>query len=111
MLMYAEALNEVNGAPTAEAYEMINAVRHRAGLDKLADNLDKNEFEFAMEHERQVELFTEWGHRWLDLKRTNRADAVLGPIKAPNWQPTDMLYPIPQTQIANDPNVHQNPGY
>ena len=64
----------------------------------------------AIERERQVELFLEWGHRWLDLKRTNRANTVLGLIKA-NWQPTDILYPIPQQERQNNHNITQNNGY
>jgi len=58
-----------------------------------------------------VELFAEWGHRWLDLKRTGSADSVLYSLKAPNWQSTDSLYPIPQTEIQNDPQLTQNAGY
>ena len=107
-LIRAEARAQQNNISGSQSD--LNLIRNRAGLVNTAAN-DKTALLTAIEHERQVELFTEWGHRWLDLKRTNRADAVLGPIKAPNWQPTDMLYPIPQTQIANDPNVHQNPGY
>jgi len=57
-----------------------------------------------------LELFAEWGHRWLDLKRTNTANAVLGAEK-PTWKPTDVLFPIPQTERTNNPNLTQNPGY
>ncbi|HLX53389.1 MAG TPA: RagB/SusD family nutrient uptake outer membrane protein, partial [Aquella sp.] len=66
----------------------------------------------AIMHERQVELFTEWGHRWLDLKRTGTANTILATVKE-NWQSTDQLYPIPQIQITNDPHManSQNPGY
>jgi hypothetical protein len=35
----------------------------------------------------------------------------LGTIKAPGWQTTDALYPIPQSQINLNPNLTQNPGY
>jgi hypothetical protein len=53
----------------------------------------------------------EWGHRWLDLKRWQLCDAVLGPIKAPSWQTTDKLYPILQTELDANPFLKQNPGY
>jgi starch-binding outer membrane protein, SusD/RagB family len=52
----------------------------------------------------------EWGHRWLDLKRTGKADATLDPIKT-NWEPTDVRYPIPQNERMLNPNLSQNLGY
>ena len=62
-------------------------------------------------HERRVELFTEGGHRWLDLKRTNQADNVLSQIKS-SWDVTDVLFPIPEDEIENNANLlPQNPGY
>jgi starch-binding outer membrane protein, SusD/RagB family len=90
----------------------LNTIRERAGLDETLAN-DKETLLAAIEYERIVELFTEQGLRWLDLKRTNRADAVLAPIKGSTWQPTDVLYPIPLSQLLNDPAMKdaQNPGY
>jgi len=85
-------------------------IRTRAGLPNTTANNQAALID-AVIHERQVELFTEWGHRWLDLKRTNRADAVLGILKGSNWQSTDILYPIPQSEIQNNLNIIQNPGY
>ncbi len=64
----------------------------------------------AVEQERRVELFTEWGHRWLDLIRTGRANVLLGAVK-PKWQATDVLYPIPLNETSRNPNITQNPGY
>ena len=65
-----------------------------------------------MEKERQVEFFVEWGHRWLDLKRTNRAEAILKPLSSNNtWKPGSELYPIPAGEIGNNPALVQNPGY
>jgi hypothetical protein len=87
----------------------LNIIRNRAGLSNTPVN-NQDSLIVAIEHEREVELFTEWGHRWLDLKRYNRANTILGAIK-PGWQSTDVLYPIPQIQIQNDFNITQNPGY
>ena len=84
-------------------------IRIRASLSGTIAN-DKASLLKTIEQERRMELFMEWGHRWLDLKRWNKATIILAPIKA-EWQPTDILYPIPESQILNDPNIKQNPGY
>ncbi len=60
-------------------------------------------------HERYVELFTELGHRWMDLKRTGKADEVLK--DKPNWRPEAKLYPIPKGDVDKNPFLKQNPGY
>jgi len=92
------------------ALEDINLIRKRAGLKDLTVDT-RPDLLTAIEKERRVELFAEWGHRWLDLKRTNRADEVLGVLKFPGWKSTDVLYPIPQTEITNNKNLTQNKGY
>lgn len=89
----------------------LDAIRVRAGLPKLATNLGKDDLLKAVEKERHLELFTEWGHRWFDLKRTKQSSAVLQPIKGANWQATDTLYPIPANAISTNPNLTQNEGY
>jgi hypothetical protein len=101
-----------------EAAADINSVRVRAGLPgtKAAD---KATLMAAIEHERRIEFFCEWGYRWLDLKRwpgiTNpavtRADEVLSQLKGDQWQSTDALYPIPQPAINSNVNLTQNKGY
>ncbi len=89
----------------------LDSIRVRAGLGALPVNLDKAALLLAVEQERKVELFVEWGHRWFDLKRTNRATAVLGPIKGAFWQATDTLYPIPTDAIKTNIYLEQNEGY
>lgn len=107
-LIRAEAraqLGDISGAQ-----EDLNTIRGRAGLGATTaattgDLLD------AILRERQVELFTEFGHRWFDLKRTGRSAEVLAPIK-PGWQNTDILLPIPEEELLVNPNLEpQNPGY
>ena len=93
-----------------EARTDVDAVRNRAGLAGLSTNLNQTQLLTAIETERLHEFFGELGHRWLDLKRTERASTVLSPIKS-NWQPTDVLFPIPQAQILINKNLTQNPGY
>ncbi|GAB3751350.1 RagB/SusD family nutrient uptake outer membrane protein [Spirosoma pomorum] len=88
----------------------LNVLRNRAGLAALSTTLDKATLLLAVEQERRIELIAEWGHRWFDLKRTNRANAVLGAKKS-TWKATAALYPIPQGEGLANPNLQQNPGY
>lgn len=87
----------------------LNMIRNRSGLSNTIAN-SQEEIIIAIENERRVELFTEWGHRWLDLKLMGKADAVLGPLK-PEWSISSLLYPIPQSELKINPNIVQNPGY
>ncbi|MBO0353545.1 RagB/SusD family nutrient uptake outer membrane protein [Muricauda ruestringensis] len=91
------------------ALEDINRIRNRAGLGESSANTQEEILDAIMQ-ERRVELFSEGAHRWLDLKRTNRIDEVLVPIK-PDWQPTDAFYPIPQKEREANPSLTQNEGY
>src|SRR5665213_992444 len=87
----------------------LNFIRNRAGLQNTTAT-DQTSVLSAIQHERQVELFCEWGNRWFDLKRTGKANAVLSLIK-PGWQANDTLYPIPQIELNSNPFLSQNPGY
>lgn len=94
-----------------EARADLDTLRHRALLPSLSATLDQSALLLAVEQERRVELFSEWGHRWFDLKRTNRAQAVLSVRKNNNWQATDTLYPIPADAIKTNVKLEQNDGY
>lgn len=93
-----------------EAAADLNTVRFRAGLPPTGA-ADQNGLLGAILQERRVELFAEWGHRWLDLKRTGQADAVLTSEKAETWTGDAKLYPIPATELIYNPKLVQNPGY
>lgn len=94
----------------AGAGEDLNKIRKRAGLPEIkADATDS--LLAAILKERQLELFTEWGHRWLDLKRYGKAGVVLKPIKADQWQEYDTLYPIPRSELLLNQKLTQNDGY
>lgn len=110
-LIRAEARAQQNniGNATSGALGDLNIIRQRAGLSPSVAS-DKPSLLLAIEKERQTELFVEWGHRWLDLKRTGRADAVLGAEKT-GWKPSAALYPIPAVEISKNPKLTQNPGY
>ncbi|PWV56138.1 RagB/SusD family nutrient uptake outer membrane protein [Chitinophaga sp. S165] len=108
-LISAEAkaqLGEITEAQTA-----LNAVRSRAGLPATTA-ADKEGLLKAIARERRTELFLEWGHRWMDLKRTGMAKTVLSaiPEKLP-WKDFQLLYPLPVTELVNNPLLKQNPGY
>lgn len=91
----------------------LDKIRSRAGLALIAETnsaISKEELLDLILEERKKELFTEWGHRWLDLKRTGRAGEVLGNASS-LWQETDSLYPIPENERLKNPNLTQNDGY
>ncbi len=93
-----------------EARSDLNAIRNRAGLPNTTA-FSQAELLSAIGIERSLELFAEFGDRWLDLKRTGNADLVMPGIKGSSWTTQDQLYPIPQNEIIRNPNLLQNPGY
>ncbi len=118
-LIRAEArahLNRITGANSAETD--LNAIRNRAGLENT-DASTQSAMLLAIEKERNLEFFGEWGHRWMDLKRTpsivdptnkTRADDVLS-VSKPAWTSTAVLYPIPESEMKINTALTQNPGY
>ncbi|WP_170302635.1 RagB/SusD family nutrient uptake outer membrane protein [Chitinophaga oryziterrae] len=94
-----------------------DAIRNRAGIALIKDinpGIGKTDLLNVILKERQKELFTEWGHRWIDLKRTGNIDAAMNAIAASKgtvWNSNQQLWPIPQKEILNDKNLAQNPGY
>jgi starch-binding outer membrane protein, SusD/RagB family len=106
-LVRAEARVQQNKLDDAKAD--LNAVRNRAGLGNTTVST-KEALLLAVEHERWVELFTEFSDRWFNLKRLNKATAILSLIK-PSWQPFQQLYPLPQQYMTSNPNLRDNTGY
>lgn len=109
-LIRAEARAQQN-SNLSGAIADLNAIRKRAGLPNLSSSLSQSQIIDAAAQERRIELVAEWGHRWLDLKRTGKANTVLAPVKGNTWQTTDQLYPIPAFELKRDANLSQNPGY
>jgi hypothetical protein len=85
----------------------LQAVQRRANAALY--NGDAAGLPAAIENERRKELFCEWGHRWFDLKRTDRATSVLG--SKPGWKATAVLFPVPQPELDANPALSQNAGY
>ena len=71
-LIRAEAAAELGNLATA--LSDLNIVRARAGL-AASTAVTQQQVLSAIMHERQTELFTEWGNRWFDLEKDrNRRD-------------------------------------
>lgn len=110
-LIRAEAETKLNNISDAQAD--LNAIRNRAGLTNTTAATQAALLTSIL-HERQVEFFTEMGHRWLDLKRMGVVNSVMSavtPTKGGIWTPDDALYPVPATDLNADHNLVQNPGY
>lgn len=107
LLIRAEALAQQNNL--TDARRDLDSVRHRAGLPSTTATTQTAILK-ALEHERWVELFTENGDRWFNLKRLNKATEALSPIK-PSWKAYQQLYPIPQSAIQSNRNLKDNEGY
>jgi len=107
-LIRAEARARQNNIMGAQ--QDINAIRARAGLPDTTASSSEELLEEILK-ERRFELFTEQGHRWFDIKRFGLTGDILSPIK-PGWENTDILLPIPETELLMNPNLNpQNPGY
>lgn len=91
----------------------IDIIRQRARIPLISEIQpgisDDQLLELILEEKRK-ELFAEWGHRWLDLKRKGIAGEILE-AKKPLWEPTDIFYPIPEQERMKNPNLEQNEGY
>jgi hypothetical protein len=91
----------------------IDVIRSRAGLGGTTATTQVGLLR-AILTERRHELFAEWGHRWLDLRRTGTIDVVMTPAtagKGGTWSSDDALYPIPVRELQNNPKLVQNKGY
>lgn len=135
LLMYAEAVNEQNGAPTTEAYLAINQVRRRgSGLpidqsSSVADlsNLSHTDFKNEIMDERARELCFE-ALRKNDLIRWgifhSRMKTILLEVPSgttvyatsalqiyTNASPRDTIWPIPAYELGVNKNLVQNLGW
>ena len=95
---------------TTGAVADLNILRTRAKSPAITASVQADVL-LAVERERVYELSFE-GHRWYDLVRTGRAQAVMSSF-SPNWNSRYELWPIPQSEIQQNPTLQgqQNPGY
>ncbi|WP_421829816.1 RagB/SusD family nutrient uptake outer membrane protein [Larkinella sp.] len=124
LLIYAEATGRAGSAPTAAALEALNQVHRRAygknptaasPVDfKLEDYPTTAAFLNLVVKERGYEFQYE-GKRWLELKRTGKAQEIILAAKGKTIADKHFLWPIPVSELnynkAIDPVKDQNPGY
>lgn len=129
MMNYAEAMNEVHG-PCKEVYDMLDAIRHRAGITGNVEDRTDLQTKEAMRNfirkERAVEFAFE-EHRFWDVRRWNVAEKalardIIGVEVAANGMITRKvaqkrvfeskmyLYPIPETEYWKT-GIENNPGW
>ena len=139
LLNAAEAYNETDGAPSAQAYEWVNSVRARVGLLPLAEGMTQAQFREALLRERECEFgFEEF--RWFDMVRYGLQDDFTKPLyglysegvggrpenpdsfnytkyQLPtrswevSWDTKWYLAPIPVTEVNKGYGMTQNPGW
>jgi hypothetical protein len=113
-LIRAEA--RVHVGKYALALQDLNVIRQRAGIQQLTSSnttYSKPDLLQMVWKERKSELFTEQGHHWFDLKRTETCDSLMSKIaheRSSNWKPAYKLFPLPYAEILLK-HIQQNPGY
>ena len=139
-LLYAEALNEING-PSEDVYHWINLIRDRAGLKTVEEsweNYSSNPTKYQSQtglreiihRERLIELVFE-GQRYWDLRRWKKCITELNkPIMGwdiaqeealyyyrpkvvfnQKFTTRDYLWPINDNELLSNKNINQNPGW
>ena len=110
LLSLAEAINEKNAGPNAEAYSLVNQVRARAGVSDFS-GMNQAQFRLALLDERGRELYGE-GARRQDLIRNGTYISNAIARGKTNAKPFMVLYPIPSGIIIQSRGViTQNAGY
>ncbi|HYX07126.1 MAG TPA: RagB/SusD family nutrient uptake outer membrane protein, partial [Bacteroidales bacterium] len=112
LLLLAEAINENNNGPTAEAIALVDSVRTRAGIKSLEeagiDISTREAFNDVILSERGKELYFE-GVRKMDLVRHGKWESALQSV---GKTPGPYLFPIPDYAINNsNGKLIQNDGY
>lgn len=121
LLLKAEAMIMGQTSDLEGAAKIIDEIRKRAGLDKLASAVrtDKNAMLNALLKERRLELAFE-GQRWFDLVRLDKVEEVMNAVYAKDsgrkaqsypFDKNSYRLPIPQTVLDSNDKIHQNPGY
>jgi hypothetical protein len=137
LLGYAEALNEFSG-PSAEVYNVLYALRQRAGIVTGTDNsygvpqgMNQQAMRAFIQNERRIEMAFEEQRYW-DIRRWKIAAQVYNtaPLRGMDLQlssggqlfynlvpvlttvfrdPQMYLYPIPYSEVIKNNQMKQNP--
>ena len=137
VLNFAEAENEVLDVPSQEVYDVLIAIRKRAGIEAGTDKMyglkagmTKEEMRQAIRNERRMELAFE-EHRYFDIRRWREAENIYKqPLKGMQitsngvsetytvanvlnvaWDNKRYFYPIPYTEVNKNDNMVQNPNW
>lgn len=125
LLIAAEALNQMNGGPNAEAEGYVNQIRERARNwagtmtdfpEDVTSGLSQADFHDLVIEERRLELAFEY-KRWYDIKRLDLGNEVFKGASSlephDNFDPNrDYLFPLPQDELDRNENLEpQNSGY
>lgn len=123
LLIYAEAANEANNAPTDEALAALNRVRTRSNATPKTLTGNGNignlvDFRSAVIEERAMELALEGDRRW-DLIRWGIYLPVMNAIGGvdevnvmKSRQSKHLLFPLPKSEMdANSAITENNPGW
>ena len=125
LLIAAEALNEINSGPNAEAEGYVNEIRQRARNwngtmtsfpEDVTSGMNQADFQDLLIEERRLELAFEF-KRWYDIKRLQIGEAVFtepGSLEPhPKFDPDrDYLFPLPEDELLRNENLlPQNTGY
>ena len=141
LLFYAEALNEVKGAPDAEVYRYIDMVRARAGLEGVVESwakhsispdkpLTKEGMREIIHRERKIEFACEGVYYWdshrlkTAVREQNRPIQGWDVMKSglQDYYTVTTIYmqefaynqyfaPLPESDITKNPLLVQNPGW
>ncbi|MGS2761955.1 RagB/SusD family nutrient uptake outer membrane protein [Sinomicrobium sp. M5D2P9] len=107
LLIRAEALNELG--QSSDALTPLNEVRQRVALGEISAT-DQAELRELIWKERRLELAMEHD-RWFDLIRTGQAGEVMRAHGKPFEDGKHELFPIPNDQLIQTPEMVQNPGW
>lgn len=114
LLMYIEAKVEQGGGSTsdADAISFINAIRERAGVEKVGASISRDELRL----ERRKELAFE-GLRYFDIMRWKIAEEVMNGFipnqggAACKFEKKFYTWPFPLSETDINPNLDQKDGY
>jgi len=105
-LILAEASNEVGNS--SEALNALNTIRTRVKLPNITTT-DQAQLRQLIWKERRLELAFEHD-RWFDLVRTKQAKTAMA-ANGKTFQDKMLLFPIPENQRIQTPEMPQNPGW